>query len=104
MLKRYNEIEDAKLEDFFNAHNVPPLPLPTLADALSLVESGVHETVADASEHLGHMWAMAEHLRRHPIRCKSLPPELSAATLMTRERFRAGIRIFITNYRKICKP
>lgn len=100
MNKRYNEIEDAKLEQYFKTHNIPPLPQPTLADALSLFESGDYSSINEASEHLESSWRMAEYIRRHPYRKLPLPKELYPYTEMTRERFRRGVREFIAQYRK----
>ena len=105
MIERYNEMEDAKLARYFKDNNIDPsFPRPTLNDALSLVEMGAHDTVSDASEHLDHGWRMMNHLRLHPLRFVNLPEELSPHLVMTRERFRAGIRKFIAQYRKICEP
>jgi hypothetical protein len=95
MIKRYNEIEDAKLAAF----DLPSIPPPTFTDALELVEAGVHDTIEEASEHLDDAWAVLEHLTHHPMRILTLPSELTPSTEMTRERFRRGIRAFIAQYR-----
>ncbi len=99
MIKKINAEEDAKLEQL----DLTPYPSPTLTDALTLVEEGVHETVEEATEHLECLWRMAENLRCHPIRILSLPSELDPAIVMTRERFRRGIRLFIAEYRRRCE-
>jgi hypothetical protein len=103
MNKRYNEIEDAKIEHHFKIHNIPPLPQPTLDDALSLFESGGYDSVDEADDHLQHRWRMMEYMRRHPNKKLPLPQELNPSTEMTRERFRLGIRKFIAQYREICE-
>jgi len=102
MEKVYNEKEDEKLRQSPELQNRPSLPLPTFSDALRLVEADVHDTVNEAEKHLEDVWCMAEHLKMHPVRILSLPTELHPSTIMTRERFRQGIRLFIAQYRKIC--
>lgn len=99
MLEVINTREDAKLA----RRNLPQLPEPTFGDAVHLIESEACETIADATEYLDYAWSMMEHMRRHPIRIISLPQELSPSTVMTRERFRAGIRAFIAEYRNVCE-
>jgi len=101
MVEKHNAIEDAKLKDCSST----PYPFPTLDDAMGLVEAGVHSTLMEAQEHLEHLWQMGEHIRHHPFRFSpSLPPELSPLTVMTRERFRQGVRAFIAQYRKMFPP
>jgi hypothetical protein len=104
MEKVYNKKEDEKLKQLLELQKTPSLPLPTFSDALFLVEAGVHDTVGEAEKHLEHLWCIAEHLKMHPIRILPLPTELHPSTIMTRERFRQGVRLFIAQYRKMCVP
>ncbi len=102
MLKRYNELADAKLALKLKEFELPAMPQPTLSDALELVAAGVHDDVKEAMEHLEHLWNMAERLRKHPLRIVTLPNDLGPSQVMTPERFRRGIRAFIAQYRLIC--
>lgn len=97
MIKRINEIEDAKIALL----NPPLFPQPTLTDALELINAGIHDNINDATNHLEFLWEIANRLILHPIRIFPLPRELSPSEVMTRERFRLGIRKFISQYRSI---
>lgn len=99
MIERYNAAEDAKLEKYLE-----PLPSPTFDDELSLIAAGVSNTTSEARNQLEHLWQMFEHLRRHPFRELPLPSELRPGAVMTRERFRRGVRLFIAEYRRRCGP
>lgn len=98
LIEKYNADADAKIALL----NIPYSPRPTLQDALELFEKipDAYDNVSEAQEHLDCMWGMYEHMKRHPIRTFFLPMELCPSKVMTRKRFRRGIRKFIAEYRK----
>ena len=102
MTEEYNKRKDAELAIRLKELGIPPIPQPTLSEALALVESGEYESIEEAFESLDWIWHRAECLRNHPIRTLTLPNDLEPSRVMTPERFRRGIRAFIAQYRLIC--